>query len=317
MIRLSYGSLVLLGLKKAKLKEIPTTIYAILGENCLGKCPYCEQSRSGNKLGMVTWYEVDQEEFLKKLSEIKGSFYRVCFEVLYYNNFIEDLANIVRKIKDVRNDLIVSATTVSLTEEEITTLKNAGLDSLGIGLDCVSRDIFDRIKGKQGKIFRWTDFWKTVFLARKYFDEVTVHVIVGLRESDVEIYRVLKAIKKLRAKIALFNYVRPGRKMGVEPPRYHTIQIMKYLLDMGEGEFEFNGSKLQRIYIPESVIPDIMRGAPFMTSGCVHCNRPYYTEHPLGHMYNYPRLPQPREVAGVLMEVGKYVELVKLPQSDI
>ncbi len=319
-IRLSYGSLTLLGFRNSRLNEIPTTIYAILGDRCRGNCVYCEQRTGGNKLGMVTWYDVPVEEFIERLSKTYGNFYRVCFEVLYYDNFVDELAEITKMIKNVRRDLLVSATVVAISEDDLRKLKSAGLDSLGIGLDAASKRVFDKVKG--GKInpeFIWSDFWITMQRAKRYFKEVTAHIIVGLGETDLELYRAFNAIKNLGAKIALFNYVCPGgrRKCGVRAPRYHAIQIMRYLVEKGAGFFDFTDSRLSRIYIPEEYISDIMQGLPFMTSGCIYCNRPYYTEHPLGHMYNYPRRPKPQEIAKIFMEVGKYAELVKIPEGGI
>jgi biotin synthase len=39
----------------------------------------------------------------------------------------------------------------------------------------------------------------------------------------------------------------------------------------------------------QALLAIIESGAPFLTSGCPDCNRPYYNEKPIGPLYNYPR----------------------------
>jgi biotin synthase len=48
----------------------------------------------------------------------------------------------------------------------------------------------------------------------------------------------------------------------------------------------------------------IESGNPFYTSGCPHCNRPYYNERPSGPMYNYPRPILPEEIGEIKQQLA-------------
>jgi biotin synthase len=50
-----------------------------------------------------------------------------------------------------------------------------------------------------------------------------------------------------------------------------------------------------------SPLPDT--NAPFQTSGCPDCNRPFYNEQPGGPLYNYPRPLTPEEAAEAVREM--------------
>jgi biotin synthase-related radical SAM superfamily protein len=54
-------------------------------------------------------------------------------------------------------------------------------------------------------------------------------------------------------------------------------------------EFDEEGSLLSYGIDDQTLLQTIENGQPFVTSGCPHCNRPYYNEKPRGPIFNYPR----------------------------
>ena len=48
---------------------------------------------------------------------------------------------------------------------------------------------------------------------------------------------------------------------------------------------------------------NINSGKPFLTSGCLGCNRPYYNEQPTGPIYNFPRSPTQEEIEEILQSL--------------
>jgi len=53
----------------------------------------------------------------------------------------------------------------------------------------------------------------------------------------------------------------------------------------------------------ETLAEAVAGGAPFQTSGCPGCNRPFYNETPIGPIYNYPRRLSEVEVEKAFSEV--------------
>ncbi|MDR0797340.1 MAG: radical SAM protein, partial [Nitrososphaerota archaeon] len=56
------------------------------------------------------------------------------------------------------------------------------------------------------------------------------------------------------------------------------------------------------------VKPDILEtvitsGKPFQTSGCTHCNRPFYNERPSGLLYNYPKSLNVKEIDEIKKQI--------------
>jgi biotin synthase len=54
----------------------------------------------------------------------------------------------------------------------------------------------------------------------------------------------------------------------------------------------------------ETLTKIIQTGAPFLTSGCPNCNRPYYNEKPSGPIYNYPRNISQKELSEIERQLG-------------
>ena len=59
----------------------------------------------------------------------------------------------------------------------------------------------------------------------------------------------------------------------------------------------------------EDLLRIIQMGDPFLTSGCLNCNRPYYNEKPSGPIYNYPRPLTEKEIAQILQELMIHLRL--------
>ena len=68
--------------------------------------------------------------------------------------------------------------------------------------------------------------------------------------------------------------------------------------------FDVNG-KIISYGVPQEAIEHIIEsGAPFRTSGCPDCNRPYYNEKPSGPIYNYPKALNKEEIKKIKTELG-------------
>jgi len=304
-IRISYGTAIKMGLIRGKMLAEPTTAYIMVGEECISNCSFCAQRRDSRRegyLSRVLWLEYPPE-VLRNLK----NFARVCFQTLDYPEVVDDVLELMEIIP---SDLPVSVSIVPISQEDMHRLKDAGVQIISIALDAANRDVFDEVKGyKVGNRFTWEGHWNSLFLAKKIFQEVNSHLIVGLGESDEDLYEVMMKLKEMGVTVGLFAYMPLFGGKQPDLGRYRAIQLTHYLLNRGYRNFlEIRNGKIEKIRIPKQEKGKILRGLPFLTSGCPGCNRPYYNEHPGGKIYNYPSLP----VDGMqrLKELEQYAEFI-------
>jgi biotin synthase-related radical SAM superfamily protein len=305
-IRLSYGTAVKMGLKKGKMLAEPTTAYIMLGEKCQSNCSFCAQRRDARKegyLSSVLWLPYPENV----LRDIKG-FSRICFQTLDYPEVVNDLLDIIPILPKIP----ISVSIVPISLEDMRMLRDAGVETLSIALDAANKDIFDEVKGwKVGNRFTWETHWDSLEKARMVFPSVNTHLIVGLGESDEDLYNVMKELVDKGISIALFAFT---PVFGGKPPdigRYRAIQIVRYLLVKGYRNFvRFDKGKIKALYIPWKEKASIQKGLAFITSGCPGCNRPYYNERPGGIIYNYPYIPEEKLAIKSIKECEKYTDII-------
>lgn len=303
MIRLSYGTAVKLGLKMGKMMAEPTTAYIMLGERCYSNCSFCAQARSRRKenfLSRIMWLPYPKEV----LKKIKG-FSRICFQTLDYPEVIEDLLSLIPLLP---SNIPISVSIVPISEGDMELLRDK-IDIISFALDAANKELFDEVKGyKVGNRFTWEDIWSALKIARGIFREVNTHIIVGLGESDEDLYSVMKDLRDLRISTALFSYtpIFGGEYPPVE--RYRAIQLTRYLLYRGYDDFlVIEDGKIKEITIPKRERQNVERGIPFLTSGCPGCNRPFYNERPGGNIYNYPYIPRENERKLIFQQLKSYL----------
>jgi len=304
-IRISYGTAIKMGLKKGKMLAEPTTAYIMVGEECISNCSFCAQRRDARKegyLSRILWIEYPPEV----LSNLKN-FARICFQTLDYPEVVEDVLSLM---EIVPSNLPVSVSIVPISSRDMYRLKNSGVQILSIALDAANREVFDEVKGsKVGNRFTWDTHWEALLRAKEIFEEVNTHIIVGLGETDEDIYRVLKRLRDFGITVGLFAYTPLFGGTQPDLGRYRVIQLTSYLLSRGYDDFlEIKEGRIKKIEVPLEEKDKIMRGLPFLTSGCPGCNRPYYNEHPGGVIYNYPSLPVNGKER--VEELKKYTKIV-------
>ncbi len=306
MIRLSYGTAVKMGLKEGKMLAEPTTAYIMLGEKCISNCLFCAQRRDNRKegyLSRVLWLPYPPTI----LSKLKG-FSRICFQTLDYPEVVDDLISLLPLLPPIP----ISVSIVPISDDDMNRLKDAGVETISIALDAATKEIFDDVKGyKVGNRFTWEGHWRALENATKIFDSVNTHLIVGLGESDEALYNIMVKLSNMRISIALFAFMPIFG--GDQPPlqRYRTIQLMRYLLSKNYRNFaDFEDGKVVELRVPRNERKNIIKGLPFLTSGCPGCNRPFYNERPGGKIYNYPFLPKEDVAKRLIEECKNYVKII-------
>jgi len=314
-IRLSIGSAVSLGLRTAKMEAAPTTLYALLGETCLGACRFCTQARRSDAdrqlLSRVIWPEFELPAVPEGLQADDG-FRRVCIQTLLYPDLLTDLLATVEQLK-AASGAPVSICMNPVDKEWLVTLKDAGVERVGVGLDCATEALFNAMKPG----FSWHRYMQFIDDTIEVFGAGSVHLIAGLGETDEELVRAFQMFHDKGCTIALFAFtpVR-GTALDFAPPsleRYRALQLARYLIAHNQARGEdmtFDGGRLASINVAPTVLDRVIEsGTPFRTSGCPNCNRPMYNERPGGARYNHPAPLTPVEKSAARKTLWRYLRI--------
>jgi len=333
-IRASIGSLGVLGLRKIELPAPPTTLYLMIGEKCMYNCAYCPQARestgSTEQLSRVVWPKVKWDELKDSLLQKPEYIKRICFQIVNSPCFLDELVFYINDLKGYFKDnnlnLSISVSVRLTNIKELQMVFDTGAERVGLPLDVASEDNFAELRG--GNYKNSMDF--ILNASKRFPGRVTTHLIVGLKETDKELYNLMKTFFENGITVALFSFtpVKGTRLETLKPPsltRYRRIQFLRYLLlkkACFEPEFDENGMLVAIAPSKEekatgegfyNFILEVLRDpAIFMTSGCPNCNRPYYNESPAGPIFNYPFVPDKYALTGI---VETFIE--EISENDI
>jgi lipoyl synthase len=323
-VRVSIGTAIVLGLLEGKLDAAPTTAYLMTYREgkCSANCGFCPQAResksSSQLLSRITWPTFSTLEVLNALTVTveQKKIGRICIQALNYPEVFTELEALVVEIKK-RCSIDVSVSCQPQNKQNIERLREAGVDRLGIALDAATESVFNRVKGAgTGGCYSWETQFRLFSEALSIFGKgnVSTHVIAGLGETEKEAVEIVQRCVDLGVLPALFAFT-PIRGTALQdnlPPKlesYRRIQLARYLIVNGKTEadkisFDVNG-KITSYGVSQEAIESIIQdGAPFITSGCPDCNRPYYNEKPSGPIYNYPKKQNEEEIKKITTELG-------------
>ena len=307
-VNVSIGTAAVLGLAQIPMAVAPTTAYLMLGGRCLMNCAFCAQAResqaSALNLSRVTWPAYDLNIVVDRLAEAtaRGDIRRACLQVTVTGDaFARSLAILeaARQVSGVPFDVAILPHDL----DQVRQLLDAGADHIGFGLDAACERVFRRVKGG--------DWARSLVLiedtARAFSGRGAVHLIVGLGETEREMVARVQWAHDLGLTVGLFAFtpVRGTHLAGQPPPplaAYRRMQAARWLIvhDLArvtDMTFGRNG----RLTCLGAPLEDM--GAPFRTSGCPDCNRPFYNERPGGPLYNYPRPLTAEEAARAIKEM--------------
>jgi len=276
----------------------PTTAYLMVGERCVMNCAYCAQARESESdndaLSRVTWPEFGLDRVVVSLrkAERQGLIRRCCIQVTAGQDSYREVLRVVRRIRrSVVMPLSVAILPANMAQVE--ELIEAGIDSIGFGLDAAVGRVFAEVKGPH-----WRHMLDMITSTAERFPSIaTVHLVVGLGETEREMIERMRWVQDLSLGIGLFAFT-PVRGTPMvdrkQPPlrQYRRMQAARWLIlnhgaRMTNFRFRRQGA-LQAIHFAgwREALRD---GAAFQTPGCPDCNRPFYNERPGGTIYNYPR----------------------------
>lgn len=310
MIKVSSGTVGVLGLADVRLDVPPTTAYLMVGGRCRRDCAFCAQARhseaSAMALSRVNWPSWNEEQVLTavKRAYSRGEIERCCLQVTVSEGYLER----VREIAGRMSQQFPLGASVVADGDEAGELLEAGLERVGLSLDAVTEESYRRVK--KGNLAEALCVVEEA--ARRYPGRIATHVMAGLGETEGELVSMMGRLQEWGVTVALFAFTPiPGTEMADEPPpsmgSYRRIQVAQYLISCNlRSTKDFTFSPEGRIVsfgMPEDELREVLaNGKAFETSGCPGCNRPYYNEPPSGPLYNYPRPLTPREAQQAIEE---------------
>lgn len=287
LVRVSTGTLAVLGLIDLKIVETPTTAYFLQysPNGCSANCAFCLQSRrlsrgNSEKLGRITWPLLSLETIKKYW---KKNFTRICLQTVIKNNFINEALEILGVISSFESNLPISLAITPVPRIYLERALRLGVSAIGVGLDTATLQLFE----KWNKPYSWNLYWRFIEKSVEIYGKgnVYVHFIAGLGESLRELVDTMKRIYRLGGRVALFNYTNERGISPVDIRYYRLAQLARYLLELElNPDFYINYEHYRVVReIPLSSIVEA-----FYTTGCPGCNRPFYNESPRGPLYNIP-----------------------------
>lgn len=300
MVRASIGTLAVLGLRQIRMIAAPTTAYLMTSGRCAGDCAYCGQGQGAigghDRLSRITWPEVSESQLVDALATHPGAFERVCFQTTASRGALRQVLALVPQIRQA-SDAPVSVSYRVTTREEADQLFNAGVQRIGVAIDCCSERLYPQVRG--GSLADATSLVKE--MAALYPGRISTHLIIGLGEDEMEAANLMIELHRSGVLVSLFAFtpVRGTRMEHGSPPElvsYRKLQMLLGLLDAGEEEhFSVTCDARKRIHsfgLSEAQMRSFLqRHFVFVTHGCPGCNRPFYTEAPGGTMFNFPNVP--------------------------
>jgi len=318
LLRVSIGTAGGLGLRQGPMAGAPTTAYLLLGGRCTMNCAFCAQAReseSGDKvLSRVTWPEFPLSKVCAQLkkAERQGTLQRWCIQGTAGRDVYRQALRAVRRIRRATS-LPLGMAILPANLKQVAELLEAGVDSIGFGLDAACERVFRQTKGPH-----WEYMLSTIETAAEWFPErVSVHLIVGLGETERELIERVLWARTLGLVVGLFSFT-PVRGTPLadrlQPPlgQYRRMQAARWLIvhrGAGMADFVFDERDALIDVRLTAWRQSLADGEAFRTSGCPGCNRPFYNERPGGTMYNYARSLTMDEAQRAISEMEIEIEI--------
>ena len=337
-VRISYASALALRLKSGSFTR-PFDFGGInlllsYDRGCLSDCGYCGLARTrpgayeDKSFIRVDWPLVQTDELVSRMERFEHRLTRLCISMVTHGFAYRDTLDITRRITArVRTPLSLLVAPPTLDGERLRTLRDAGADTIGIGLDAVTEQLFRSLRTDvpHGGL-RWDQYWGIVEHARDVYGpwKVNCHTLVGLGETDADLMAMFERLldRQIHAYLFCFN-PEPDSRMGdrAKTPvaRWRRIQLAKFLLEetgLDPAAFVYgDDGMLARIRAPRGLVDAVVdQGHAFMTNGCPGaggepgCTRPMGSWRPSESPRDFPWQP----TAGDLLEIRSQLALDEL-----
>ncbi|HLN22941.1 MAG TPA: radical SAM protein [Patescibacteria group bacterium] len=339
MVRLWAASAVTLGLAEGRIARCGQTrclnLMLTYAEGCPAHCAYCgEAGRDVETLGLsphapASW-PLASFLHIVDLVEAEGAathFQRVCIATTGHPRGPADTAQLVKVLRRRLPAMPVSVLFNPADDRaaaQIATLAGLGIDSLSIGLDVATPDLFETLRGdgRNGGL-SWQRCWDALGCAISLFgrNRCGVHLVAGLGESERQLLEVVAQVKAMGGASRLFAFrPEPGsdlvRRPAIPRDQWRRLQLARYLIDCDDVplermSFDDDGRVVGFGILPIKLNALITAGTAFRTSGCrggvdgdiSACNRPWM-DSPPDDIASFPTAPSPKDQRRIRRQLG-------------
>ena len=286
-------------------------------EGCAANCAYCglARKRPGSYQEKtfihVDWPIYPMDEVIAAVRAAPSYVKRTCISMITNGKCRRDTPAIARRLgAETSLPLSVLVSPTVLENGDLRSMKDSGVDKVGVALDLVTPELFDRYRGRGvNGPHDWQTYWDTLMTARDIFGSgnVGAHLMVGMGETEKEMVALMSRLWRLGVVNHLFSFfAEKGSGLGNRPQpawgNYLRIQLARYLIEEGkssypEMDFDRKG-RIRHFGIRLEKLDEVIdSGEPFMTTGClgtdgeVACNRPFGNCLPDVKQWNYPYVP--------------------------
>ncbi len=332
-VRISYASALALGFKSGRFTRDfdfgGINLLLHYDDGCRSDCGYCglARSRAGayadKSFIRVEWPLVATDELVDRMASLAGRLTRLCISMVTHGSAYDDTLDITRRIRArVRTPLSILVAPPTLDRERLETLRRAGADMIGIGLDAVTEELFrsQRTDVPRGGL-DWSQYWRIVDDARDIFGpwKVNCHTLVGLGETDRDLMAMFERLvdREIFSYLFCFN-PEPDSRMAGHPKstvtRWRRVQLAKFLLEevgLPSAAFRYDaGGALAAVAAPRDLVERTVDGGwAFMTNGCPGeagepgCTRPMGSWRPSEAPRDYPYRPDANDLVAIRAEL--------------
>lgn len=298
-------------------------------QGCSANCAYCGLSKvrpgeyEEKSFIRVSWPIHSTDDVAKRIAKKPDVVKRVCISMITQRKAVDDAVVVAKRIRSKSNVPISSLVSPTvMVESDYVALKQAGVDKVGIAIDCATEELFDLHRGIHANgPHKWEKYWSSFESALKVFGkgQVGSHFVVGLGETEKQMIESIQKIRDMGGETHLFSFFpeansRLAKHARPTVPHYRRVQLARYMIDnditnLGKMKFDDAGKVVD---FGVDFVPVAKLGKPFMTSGCVGedgevaCNRPFANERPSEEFRNFPFTPTPEEIEAVIKEIGDY-----------
>ena len=299
-VGVSAGTAAVIGLRRIRQTDPPTTAYLMVGERCARDCTFCTQARNSTSrtrfLSRVAWPLYSAQDALPAIAHgfAEQKIVRCCLQVTTAPNHVQRTLSLVQQLR-CHSTIPVCVSIAVESLAEVVNLLALGADRVTLALDAANERVYREAKGPG-----WQARLQLLRNAAERFPgRIGTHLIAGLGETEQEMALILQELQDRGITVGLFSFtpvpgVAWGDRTAPELPSYRRIQVARYLLAMGtcraqDWSFSSAGRIVSYGLSQDRLRSLLLDGIAFQTAGCSGCNRPYYNEHPGKEPYNYPR----------------------------
>ncbi|NHJ47783.1 MAG: radical SAM protein [Asgard group archaeon] len=333
-IRASIGTAAALHLEKVIVDVAPTTAYLMLynEDHCLANCSFCPQAQESSgrsdKLSRILWPKYNLSDIIDKLKNMDSGLKRICLQTVLFQEADDQIFAILKELKRNNIKQPISVCSYPMSKQMFSEMKKFGVTRVAISFDCATPELFEKIKGKEkGPKLSWELLKKSIQDACDVFGNrfVSTHLIVGLGETEREAISFIQHFIDKKITIGLFAFT-PVKGTDLEilsqpsMDKYRRIQLGKYFIEnmkttANQMKFKKENQTILDYGVNIPIILDTIKtGKPFRTSGCSHCNRPFYNESPGKPLYNYPRELTDIEINDILTYFKQFLKNNQIDQ---